>query len=225
MKTLTRWTETRTKADRFCTITVELRDTDKGPELSVCGEEGRIAKRAEAKRDALAYWEDFFEENVKEMIAFRREHGKLTTKSAARHVLACDGELHGIDVVTSPAGAKASLVFVLESCGQIREELAAWFPEYVEHFKHHLNGMHAECEHQAARGETYAILSKAPPTTRRRRGENAWGAVVDIDETVPAVVCPDCGHACGSSWLYRPLPLPTLTWAQRSLEMVKESTL
>jgi len=221
VKTLARWTETRTKADRFCKIVVELHDTDKGPELSVCGEEGRIMKRTEAKRDALAYWEGFFEEDVAEMARFRRQHHKLTAKSAARHVLACDGELVGIDVVPSTPETKPGLVFVLESCGQIREELAAWFPEYAEHVAHHLNGMHAECEHQAARGETYASLTKAPPRTRK--GENAWGAIVDVD--VPATECPDCAYSCGSAWRYRPLTPATLAWAQQAPAAVKESAL
>lgn len=50
--------------------------------------------------------------------------------------------------------------------------------------KFHLNDMHAECEHQEKRGETWA--------------------------THPGAECPDCGYKLGSAWLYRAIPKPYL---------------
>jgi hypothetical protein len=40
------------------------------------------------------------------------------------------------------------IYLILESCGQIREDLDNWFPEYKENFKWHLNDMNPGCIHQ-----------------------------------------------------------------------------
>lgn len=50
--------------------------------------------------------------------------------------------------------------------------------------KFHLNDMHAECEHQERRGETWA--------------------------THPSVECPQCKWKLGHGWSYRPIPKPYL---------------
>lgn len=41
---------------------------------------------------------------------------------------------------------------IIESCGQIREDLDKWFPEWKKHFKWHLNDMNAGCIHQRELG-------------------------------------------------------------------------
>ncbi len=78
--------------------------------------------------------------------------------------------------------------WVLETCGQIRDDLKKWFPEDAPFFKWHLNDMHAECPHQEERGETY--------------------------QTHPAAVCPDCGYELGSAWTRRELPPEVIAWAE-----------
>lgn len=79
-------------------------------------------------------------------------------------------------------------VLVMHSCGQIREELLAWFPEVAPYLKWHLNDMRAECEHQEARGETWT--------------------------THPSAVCPDCGYSLGSAWKKRELPADVEQWVR-----------
>lgn len=74
------------------------------------------------------------------------------------------------------------------SFGQIREELTRFFPEFVQFFRWHLNDMHAECEHQEARGETWT--------------------------THPNAQCPDCGYKLGHAWTYRELPADVIQWAR-----------
>jgi len=174
---------TRTKGDRFCTLEVELEDG----RLSICGTEGRIERRATAKRQALDYWTSYFEENPGEIIAMGQRFGRQfrTAKGAARFVLETDGELHGIDVVGPSDGAT---IRVVESGGQIVETLSEFFPEVVPFLPYHLNDLHAECEHQEARGETY--------------------------KTHPSAVCPDCGYKLGSAWLRRELPVDVVAWAE-----------
>jgi hypothetical protein len=76
--------------------------------------------------------------------------------------------------------------FLGESWGQIREDLTVWFPEFAPYFRWHLNDMHAECEHQEARGESWT--------------------------THPMAQCPDCGYRLGSQWLKRELPTEVREW-------------
>ena len=63
----------------------------------------------------------------------------------------------------------------------------------------HLNTMRAECEHQRARGETYASHSGA--------------------------VCPDCGYRLGRSWLTEPLPDDIIadveSWPERAARALR----
>lgn len=108
-----------------------------------------------------------------------------TSKSAARFVIQVDGEFHGLDVHAIGKGGK---VYLTQSCGQIRDILANWFPEVVPYFKWHLNNMRAECEHQEARGETYT--------------------------THPDARCPDCGYKLGSAWKARKLPDEVVKWVK-----------
>jgi hypothetical protein len=155
---LRKWRERKVKdavpgraldGDRWCRIEVEVRTKPDGTKtLSICGSAGRIVSPKVARAEALASWEDFFEGNPEELGAFAVQHGKRTPKTAARYVVQVDGPYHGLDVDSEEDGK----VFLLESCGQIREELAEWFPEYAPYFKYHLNDMHAGCEHQDALG-------------------------------------------------------------------------
>lgn len=172
----------RMRGSRWCALEVELRDG----RLSIYGSEGRIVTRIAAKRQAREYWQSFFEEDRSQLHEMNDRCGThyRTAKSAAKFVLDSDGEFHGLDVDHEDGGR----VFLTESCGQIRETLAEWFPEVVPYFQWHLNDMHAECIHQEARGETYA--------------------------THPGAECPDCGYKLGSAWQRRELPVEVVQWVQ-----------
>ncbi len=132
------------EGNRWCRLEIEL--SDDGGRLSICGSEGRILKTAAAKREALAYWESFFDESPAELDAMNKKCGKRFTssKSAARFVIESDGDLHGLDVSREDERG----AFITESCGQIRETLAERFPEAEPFFQWHLNDMHAGWEHQ-----------------------------------------------------------------------------
>ena len=158
----------RTKGKRFCEVEITLRDG----RLWVRGTEGRIVRRAAARKEALAYWVSYFEENPGEITRL----GRRTATGAAKYVLDTDGDLHGMDI-HQEAGLD---VFLVDACGQIRDTIAEFFPELAPLFAWHLNDMHAECEHQEARGETWPTHASAK--------------------------CPDCGYVLGSAWLKRELP-------------------
>ena len=178
---------TRTRGNRFCTIDVELEERDGVKRLSICGSEGRIVKRGSAKREALDYWTSYFEECPGEIIAMGQRFGRQfrTAKGAARFVLETDGELHGVDVEGPTEGATLRIV---ESCGQIRDAIVDFFPEAAPYMRWHLNDLRAECEHQEARGETWA--------------------------THPSAECPDCCYKLGSAWKTRELPAEVVAWAE-----------
>jgi hypothetical protein len=167
----------RTKSDRWCELQVELRDG----RLSICGSEGRIITHAAGRREAREYWESFFEESPEDLGRMAVNFGKRTPRTAARLVLQEDGEFHGLDVHKDNGR-----LYLTESCGQIRDSIAEWFPESIPYLKYHLNDMHAECVHQEARGETWTNNSSA--------------------------VCPDCGYVLGSQWTKRELPADVITW-------------
>lgn len=142
---------TRTKGNRFCTLEVELSDRNgKGLELSITGMAGRVQSRAQSKRDALQTWISYFDDQPEEIMNMNRRFNKRFTSSAgaARFVIATDGEFHGVDVVQE----EGNKTFVVECCGQIRDEIAEFFPEAEPFFQYHLNGLNAGCSHQRALG-------------------------------------------------------------------------
>lgn len=178
--------ETKTKGNRWCRLEIELRGEPGDEELSICGSEGVIVTPAQARRDSLDYWISFFDDNPGEMREMNQRFGRRFTSSrgAAKFVLDTDGEYHGLDVDSE--GDKG--VFIVESGGQIRETLTAWFPEAAPYFKWHLNKMHAECVHQEARGETW--------------------------KTHPKAECTECGWKLVCGWSKRTLPPEVIAWAK-----------
>ena len=150
----------KVRGDKFCQLEVELRgeDPEVGPELSVCGTSGTIVTADEAVEQALEYWFSFFEDNNEaigsmvyrfpnEMADYIKEYGDAAP-AAAHFVVDTDGVYHGLDVFLEDD----CKIYLTECGGQIRDELRAWFPEHAKHFKHHLNHMHAGCEHQEVLG-------------------------------------------------------------------------
>ena len=147
--------------------------------LSITGTTGKWISDKAAKREAFRYWVSFFEDDPAQIYDMKKrfpEFKGYSPKSAARFVLAVDGQFHGLDIDHEDNGR----IYIVESGGQIPAELAAAFPQIVPLLPYHLNDMHAECQHQEARHETWT--------------------------THPGAVCPDCGYKLGSAWLKRELP-------------------
>ena len=173
----------RVKGNEFCNLEITLREKEQGLELSLVGVHGHILTDKEARRKSLQFWIDFFEGSPEEMYDMNRRFNKRfrSTTSAAKFVLEMDGEYHGLDIVSE----EGNLVYICESCGQIRDTIAEFFPEAVPYFKWHLNGMNAGCEHQ-------------DDWNNDRIGEP----------------CPVCGYKYGTKWLYRELPADVIEWAK-----------
>lgn len=131
-------------SDEWCEVTIELKDTDKGPELSICGSYGEIMDRDDALRSARLSWIQIFEDDDECFAAVVRDHGVSSVEAAADLVLEMDGEFHGLDVHKEDGDR----VYVLHSCGQITDTLRQWFPEVTPYLRYHLNGMRAGCIHQ-----------------------------------------------------------------------------
>jgi hypothetical protein len=147
--------------------------------LSVVGAHGRIVAERTARREALAYWRSFFEEQPAEIYDMRTRFPGFrgwTPAAAARFVVESDGPFHGLDVHR----ADETGVWITEGCGQCWDKMLAAWPELAGLRSWHLNDMHAECVHQEARGETW--------------------------KTHPEAKCPDCGYTLGSAWTKRDLP-------------------
>lgn len=193
---------TRVRGEEFCTLEISLENG----RLSICGIAGDVMRTASAKRQALAYWVSFFEDSPEEIKSMNERCSTAfrSARSAARYVLASDGEFHGLDVTREESGR----VYIGHSFGQIRTELARFFPECVPYFAWHLNDMHAECVHQEALGITYQNDPDhecfEPGCMREIERTNAWGEVVI--ETV--------GYKIGSQWLRRDLPANVIAWAE-----------
>jgi hypothetical protein len=162
-------------------IELRLQTGDKGPRFTVCGTAGYILSEKDAERESQEFWESCLEEG-ENLADFNRQNNSRyrSTERAARFLRSYEGAYSGLDVVYPSDVDTDDKVFVAHSCGQIRSELQRFFPDFDWTFPHHLNDLHAGCEHQDARGETY--------------------------KTHPDAVCPDCGYRLGSGWTYRPLP-------------------
>lgn len=132
----------------WCEVEITLRDRGQGLELSICGTAGEVVPEEEAQRMAVDYWAGFFEDSPEEMLRFAKEYRVFDEEAAARKVLEIDGEYHGLDVRKEEDGK----VYLVHSCGQIREEMARFFPEVEPYFEWHLNGMNAGCKHQRELG-------------------------------------------------------------------------
>ena len=166
----------------WCAAEITVRPGMHGECLSITGKYGVVVTRKEAKAQALAYWVSYFEECPEELKKFKKEWDRGTPVSAAELVIAtASDEFHGLDVY----GCTGDRVLLVQSCGQIREEISRFFPDIAPYFRWHLNDMHAECEHQEARGET------------------------DL-----GAVCPDCAYRLGSAWTHRTLPAEVLAWVK-----------
>jgi hypothetical protein len=168
----------RTKGKRFCEVEIEITDG----RFSICGTEGRIVRKASAKKEAFLFWKSFFEEQPEEIFQMNRRCGTRFTSAtgAARYVLKVDGDLHGIDVHGPTTGIEVMLV---ESCGQIRETIAEFFPEVAPLLPYHLNDMHAGCEHQDAlgwgKGKTIALAAGDLTEAQRKALDNRAAAVCE----------------------------------------------
>lgn len=154
--------------DQWCQLEVELRYEDGKPHrLSITGMEGRVLRREDAEEETLEYWRAFFEDSPEELgsmiarfphqMAERLREYSNANEAGAHFVVETDGALHGMDVHREDGDD----IYTCQSCGQIRETLAEWFPEVEPWFKWHLNDMNAGCEHQEAlgwgRGRTVAL--------------------------------------------------------------------
>jgi hypothetical protein len=109
--------------------------------VSICGSEGHVLTPAATKRAALQTWVNYFEENPAEIITMGQRFNRQfrTARGAAKFVIESDGDYHGVDVHAT----EGKLVFVTESCGQIRETIAEWFPEFAGLLQYHLSDMRA----------------------------------------------------------------------------------
>jgi hypothetical protein len=187
MNVIHRRKEMRVNDDgEFCRLEVELRDQGHGLELSICGTAGHVIDAEQARQDARESWVSFFEDQPDEIVELNGRLGVelYDAEEAADYVISVDGEYHGLDVVAE----EDDKVFVCHSCGQIREEIARFFPEAAQFFRFHLNGMHAGCIHQDARGETY--------------------------QDNPDAECLECGWKIGHGWDHRELPEAVVEWAK-----------
>lgn len=130
------------RAGEFCEVDIEV----KNGRLSVSGTCGRVRTEAAARKEALDYWENYFEDNPAEEMLMSRKFDKRfkSPRHAAKFVVESDGDFHGLDVVAT-VGKK---VLIGEGFGQIKDEIRKWFPKVAPLLPWHLNDMRAGCAHQ-----------------------------------------------------------------------------
>lgn len=173
----------RQNGSEWCELEIRLRDG----RLSICGAGGYVVSRAQAKREARESMANYWDETTAED---REQLGKrLGCRSAngfARRVVEADGELAGVEVHSEDGNR----VLVTSSCGQIREELARWFPEAAPLFGWHLNDMRPDCEHQEQ-----AVRDGREP--------------YEVGD-----YCEVCDYRYGSEWKRRELPASIIELAE-----------
>lgn len=172
---------TRINGNRWCSVNLKL---DNG-RFSVSGSEGEVVTVEQAKTMALEYWEGFFDDDPEQLANMNKRFSKCfrSSKLAAKFVIDTDGEYHGLDVDREEDGK----VYLVQSCGQIREAIAEFFPEVSCLFPYHLNDMKADCEHQQA--------SKAHGLEHEKN-------------------CRICGYSYGSAWLKNDLSQDVVAYVE-----------
>ena len=145
------FTRVSENGEEYVKLTLELRIRHKGlavlPQMSITGEAGYICSEESAQEQALESWVSYFEEvGEGETLTFLRDHSLNCNaddieREAANHVVNTDGEYHGLDVDFNLS--EDDKVYVVTSCGQIRDEITSSFPEMVPYMRHHLNDMRA----------------------------------------------------------------------------------
>jgi hypothetical protein len=193
----------RTKGDRWCELEVSLKDG----RLRICGSEGRILKFGPAKREAREYWESYFQDDPSALGDMAVRFGTRTAKSAARKVLEVDGAFHGLDIHKS----RTNDVLVTESCGQIRETLAEWFPEVVPYMSYHLNNIHAGTPAQEAELAKYKWDGHGSHFEWACMKLSEAGLLVDREYREANRYFPN-GYKYGSAWLQQALPAAVTKW-------------
>lgn len=111
--------------------------------FAITGTEGYILTRAAAKREALQYWENFFEEMPTELANMNEQQGTnfRSHRRAAQYVLDTDGEFHGLDVFRETGDGKKARVWVSHSGGMLHDRIVEVFPELNWVIDWHLNDM------------------------------------------------------------------------------------
>lgn len=166
----------REKGNRWCEANISIENG----RLSVTGSCGVSMSTDKARSEARRYWSDFFREDKAELGRMVADYGATSIRNAVDIVLRVDGAFHGLDVHKR----EGIRVYLTEGCGCIHDTLREWFPELASLIPYHLNDLHAECEHQEKRGESYST-----------HGDQ---------------VCPECGWKLGHGWSKRTLP----TWVE-----------
>lgn len=174
----------RRKGREWCELEIKLNEG----RLSVCGASGYVLTRGQAKREAHESWASYYEEvSDEERRELNRKLGCRSPNGFARRVLESDGDLHGVDVHSEGDDGR---VLVMQSCGQIRDDLQKWFPEAAPLFDWHLNDMRPDCEHQEQ-------------AVRDGRAKYAVGEE-----------CEECGYQYGHEWRKRELPAEIIELAR-----------
>ena len=142
----------RSRGGEFVCATVEIRQVTPGGRdhltrpaderlvLSITGTAGYVVTRAQAKKEAkesnVAYFEDL---DTNGIANYNSQWGTnfRSPRAMAQYVLDTDGEFAGLDVHRETD----KHVWITHSAGQIREEIAEWFPEIEWLLPYHLNDM------------------------------------------------------------------------------------
>lgn len=195
----------RENATEFCDLEIRLTNG----RLSVCGTAGRKQSKSASKRQAKENWVSYFEgqsyEEIRDFVRKHRPKSKVyTATNAARIVQDIDGDFHGVDVIDT----SGKTTYVVECCGQIREELSRWFPDAEPLFAWHLNDMKAGCEHQDELG--FGKGTDVVFTLRNNEGERE----VKVFKDSLSAPCPTCGYRYGTQWLSRELPQEIIELAE-----------
>ena len=171
-----KYTERKERDGQFVEIEIELRERRGALELSICGIAGDVVPEDTAYQMSEDSITEYFEEDWNAIKELNKRFGTdfRTPGEAAQFVRQTDGDFAFLDYHDSVGDQ----VYLTHSCGQIREELTEWFPEYTHLLRYHLNAMKPICIH---------VGEHLPANTREH-------------------TCFVCGAEWGHAWHLWPLP-------------------
>lgn len=205
---------------RFAAMTEILFSIGEVARLSITGTVGYVSTPTRARKEAFERNVSIFEDGDFPIEEANAQWGTnfRSARACAKHVIDSDGEFAGLEYHASIGVGRNERILITHSCGQIRDELNACFPDLRSLFRWHLNDMKAGAPDQMAAIEHERKTNPARDTWSKHQGIERLLTGLGILESkhdgmilvTGRGLIPAEGYIYGSGWVSMSLPVEAL---------------